>query len=123
VSGKTLVAFITALTLAGSSGCQMGSGSSVTGLFSGRGEGTSGEALSPEFREAQKTFRRNTPKALLAWARYQEDVGEYSEALRRYRELTVAYPESIDATPRTCTRGKHDGAVRAGRADSDETRC
>jgi tetratricopeptide (TPR) repeat protein len=97
VSGKTLVAFITALTLAGSSGCQMGAGSSVTGLFSGRGEGTSGEALSPEFREAQKTFRRNTPKALLAWARYQEDVGEYSEALRRYRELTVAYPESIDA--------------------------
>ncbi len=97
MSGKTLVAFFTALTLAGSSGCQMGSGSSVTSLFSGRGEGPAGEELSPEFREAQKTFRRNTPKALLAWARYQEDVGEYSEALRRYRELTVAYPENIEA--------------------------
>jgi len=97
VSGKTLVALFTALTLAGSSGCQMGAGSSVTGLFSGRGEGTAVEELSPEFREAQKTFRRNTPKALLSWARYQEDVGEYSEALRRYRELTVAYPENIEA--------------------------
>ncbi|MFM7036903.1 MAG: tetratricopeptide repeat protein [Planctomycetaceae bacterium] len=97
MSGKTLVALFTALTLAGSSGCQMGAGSSVTGLFSGRGEGMAGEELSPEFREAQKTFRRNTPKALLSWARYQEDVGEYSEALRRYRELTVAYPENIEA--------------------------
>lgn len=97
MSGKSLTALFTALLLAGSSGCQLGAGGSATGFLSGRGEGRGAEELSPEFREAQKTFRRNTPKALLSWARYQEDVGEYAEALRRYRELTIAYPENIEA--------------------------
>jgi tetratricopeptide (TPR) repeat protein len=34
---------------------------------------------------------------LLAWARWQEDVGEYGEARRKYRELLIAYPENIEA--------------------------
>lgn len=97
MSGKTLAAVLAALTLVGTSGCQTGAGSSSAGLFSGRGDRAAEDQLSPEFQEARKTFRRNTPKALLAWARYQEDVGEYAEALRRYRELTIAYPENIEA--------------------------
>ncbi|MFM8475227.1 MAG: tetratricopeptide repeat protein [Planctomycetaceae bacterium] len=97
MSGKTLAAVLAALTLVGTSGCQTGAGSSSAGLFSGRGDRAAEDQLSPEFEEARKTFRRNTPKALLAWARYQEDVGEYAEALRRYRELTIAYPENIEA--------------------------
>ena len=55
------------------------------------------EELSPEFYEAQKTFRKNTEKNLLAWARYQEDVGEYAEAMKKYREISIAYPECIEA--------------------------
>lgn len=97
MSGKTLAAVLAALTLVGTSGCQTGAGSSSAGLFSGRGDRAAEDQLSPEFQEARKTFRRNTPKALMAWARYQEDVGEYAEALRRYRELTIAYPENIEA--------------------------
>ncbi len=53
--------------------------------------------LSPEFREAQKIFK-NTEQTLLAWARYQEDVGEYAEARRKYRELLIAYPENTEAS-------------------------
>ena len=55
------------------------------------------EELSPEFYEAQKTFRKNTEKNLLAWARYQEDVGEYAEAMKKYREISIAYPACIEA--------------------------
>jgi tetratricopeptide (TPR) repeat protein len=54
------------------------------------------EELSPEFREAQKMFK-NTEKTLLAWARYQEDIGEYAEARRMYHELQLAYPKNIEA--------------------------
>lgn len=54
------------------------------------------EELSPEFREAQKTFK-NTEKTLLAWARYQEDIGEYAEARKMYHELQIAYPKNIEA--------------------------
>jgi tetratricopeptide (TPR) repeat protein len=57
----------------------------------------SSDELSPEFHEARRTFRRNTEKNLLAWARYQEDVGEYAEAMKKYREITIAYPECVDA--------------------------
>lgn len=55
------------------------------------------EELSPEFHEAQRTFRKNTEKNLLAWARYQEDVGEYAEAMKKYREISIGYPECIEA--------------------------
>jgi tetratricopeptide (TPR) repeat protein len=82
--------------LVGGSGCVSDSGRSGLFGFAGK-QPTDSKQLSPEFREAQKTFRRNTPKAILAWARYQEDVGEYAEALRRYRELSIAYPENIEA--------------------------
>lgn len=96
MSGKSLIAVIAATLLVGGSGCVSDSGRS--GLFGFAGNQPSdSKQLSPEFREAQKTFRRNTPKAILAWARYQEDVGEYAEALRRYRELSIAYPENIEA--------------------------
>jgi len=53
--------------------------------------------LSPEFKEAQKTFK-HTEQTLWAWARYQEDVGEYAEARRKYRELLIAYPENVEAS-------------------------
>lgn len=56
------------------------------------------EEISPEFREAQKTFKKNTEKTLLAWARYQEDVGEYAEARKKYREIEIAYPNNIEAS-------------------------
>ncbi len=56
------------------------------------------EEISPEFREAQKTFKKNTEKTLLAWARYQEDVGEYAEAKKKYREIELAYPNNIEAS-------------------------
>ncbi len=60
--------------------------------------GRAGEGeLSPEFREAQKVFKKDPEGALLAWARWQEDVGEYGEARRKYRELLIAYPENIEA--------------------------
>lgn len=54
------------------------------------------EELSPEFRAAQKTFK-NTEKTLLAWARYQEDIGEYAEARKMYHELQIAYPKNLEA--------------------------
>ncbi len=53
--------------------------------------------LSPEFREAQKVFKKDPERTLLAWARWQEDVGEYGEARQKYRELLIAYPDNIDA--------------------------
>lgn len=53
--------------------------------------------LSSEFREAQKVFKKDPERTLLAWARWQEDVGEYGEARRKYRELLVAYPDNIEA--------------------------
>ncbi|MEJ7594857.1 MAG: tetratricopeptide repeat protein [Planctomycetaceae bacterium] len=53
--------------------------------------------LSPEFREAQKVFKKDPEGSLLAWARWQEDVGEYGEARKKYRELLVAYPDNIEA--------------------------
>ncbi|MFN9720419.1 MAG: tetratricopeptide repeat protein [Planctomycetota bacterium] len=54
------------------------------------------EELSPEFKAAQKNFK-DPEKSLLAWARYQEDIGEYAEARKKYRELQIAYPDSIEA--------------------------
>lgn len=93
---KSLMAVLTAVALAGSSGCLSDNGPGSRLGFSGK-KPHPAEQLSPEFREAQKTFRKNTPKALLAWARYQEDVGEYAEAIRRYRELSIAYPDNIEA--------------------------
>lgn len=56
------------------------------------------EEISPEFREAQKTFKKNTEKTMLAWARYQEDVGEYAEAKKKYHEIELAYPNNIEAS-------------------------
>ena len=58
---------------------------------------TAEDELSPEFKEAQKTFK-NTEQTLLAWARYQEDVGEYAEARKKYREVLIAYPENTEAS-------------------------
>ena len=58
--------------------------------------GSDGE-LSPEFREAQKVFKKDPEGSLLAWARWQEDVGEYGEARKKYRELLLAYPDNIEA--------------------------
>ncbi len=53
--------------------------------------------LSPEFRAAQKVFRKDPERTLLAWALWQEDVGEYGEARQKYRELLIAYPDNIEA--------------------------
>jgi tetratricopeptide (TPR) repeat protein len=55
------------------------------------------EELSPEFITAQKTLKKNPEKTLLAWARYQEDIGEYAEARRKYREIQIAYPDNLEA--------------------------
>lgn len=55
------------------------------------------DELSPEFIAAQKTLKKNPEKTLLAWARYQEDIGEYAEARRKYRELQIAYPDNLEA--------------------------
>ena len=55
------------------------------------------DELSPEFIAAQKTLKKNPEKTLLAWARYQEDIGEYAEARRKYREMQIAYPENLEA--------------------------
>jgi tetratricopeptide (TPR) repeat protein len=55
------------------------------------------EKLSPEFKAAQKNFK-NPEKSLLAWARYQEDIGEYAEARKKYRELQIAYPDNLEAS-------------------------
>ncbi len=60
--------------------------------------GPAQEEVSPEFREAQKTFKKNTEKTLLAWARYQEDVGEYAEAKKKYHEIEIAYPNNVEAS-------------------------
>ena len=58
---------------------------------------SSKEELSPEFKTAQKVFKKDPERTLLAWARWQEDVGEYGEARQKYRELLIAYPDNIDA--------------------------
>ncbi|MCX7386575.1 MAG: tetratricopeptide repeat protein [Planctomycetales bacterium] len=55
--------------------------------------------LSPEFLEAQKVFKKNPEGTLLAWARWQEDVGEYGEARKKYRELLIAYPDNPTNAP------------------------
>ncbi|MFO0999635.1 MAG: tetratricopeptide repeat protein [Planctomycetaceae bacterium] len=55
------------------------------------------DELSPEFIAAQKTLKKNPEKTLLAWARYQEDIGEYAEARRKYRELQIAYPDNLES--------------------------
>jgi tetratricopeptide (TPR) repeat protein len=55
------------------------------------------EELSPEFQAAQKTLKKHPEKTLLAWARYQEDIGEFAEARKMYRELQIAYPKSKEA--------------------------
>lgn len=55
------------------------------------------EELSPEFQAAQKTLKKHPEKTLLAWARYQEDIGEYAEARKMYRELQIAYPKNKEA--------------------------
>jgi len=60
-------------------------------------EPASDSELSPEFREAQKVFKKDPEGALIAWARWQEDVGEYGEARKKYRELLIAYPDNIEA--------------------------
>lgn len=61
--------------------------------FSFRKSATS--QLSPEFREAQRMFGKNTEKNLLAWALYQEDNEQYADAMKTYRELSIAYPNSV----------------------------
>lgn len=53
--------------------------------------------LSEEFLAAQKTLKKHPEKTLLAWARYQEDIGEYAEARKMYRELQIAYPKNMEA--------------------------
>ncbi len=55
------------------------------------------EELSPEFKAAQKTLKKDPEKSLLAWARYQEDIGEFAEARKMYRELQIAYPDNMEA--------------------------
>lgn len=40
-------------------------------------------------------FGKNTEKNLLAWALYQEDNEQYAEAMKTYRELAIAYPDSV----------------------------
>jgi tetratricopeptide (TPR) repeat protein len=42
-------------------------------------------------------LKKNPEKTLLAWARYQEDIGEYAEARRKYREIQIAYPDNLEA--------------------------
>jgi Flp pilus assembly protein TadD len=87
---------LAAAVLALPAGCATGG---VKGLFAR--SGTSGTAekneLSPEFRRAQKMFK-NTEGTMLAWARYQEDLGEYAEARKKYRELLIAYPDCTEAS-------------------------
>lgn len=61
------------------------------------GKKAGSEELSPEFKAAQKNFK-DPEKSLLAWARYQEDIGEYAEARKKYRELQIAYPNNIEAS-------------------------
>lgn len=55
------------------------------------------QELSKEFREAQKEFTKDPEGSLLAWARWQEDIGEYAESRKRYRELLIAYPDNVEA--------------------------
>ncbi len=96
----------TMLILAGlgfSSGCAsdglkmpLSDGFTSLGTF-GKESGRGKDELSTEFREAQKMFKKDPEGSLLAWARWQEDIGEYGEARKRYRELLIAYPDNIEA--------------------------
>ena len=54
------------------------------------------EELSEEFRIARKTLK-DPESSLLKFAQYQEDLGEYGEARKKYREMLTAYPKNIDA--------------------------
>ncbi len=78
-----------------SSGLKMPSRDTFASLDFRKGQSRS--ELSPEFREAQKEFKVDAEGALVKWARWQEDVGEYGEARKKYREILVAYPDNIDA--------------------------
>ena len=86
-----------------SSGLKMPFRDSFASLGAKKTESTSAipggtkDDLSPEFRAAQKVFKKDPERTLLAWARWQEDVGEYGEARQKYRELLIAYPENVDA--------------------------
>ena len=86
-----------------SSGLKMPFGDTFASLGAKKADSTSAipggskEDLSPEFRAAQKVFKKDPERTLLAWARWQEDVGEYGEARQKYRELLIAYPDNIDA--------------------------
>ena len=115
---KSLTVLLTAATLSLSAGCASTgllpawtrtssmfhrgtdtaaeSGESAVASSKRRDKASRNAELSPEFREAQKTFK-NTEKTLLAWARYQEDLGEYAEARKMYRELQIAYPRNLEA--------------------------
>ena len=115
---RKLTLLLTAASLGLSSGCAMdgmrsalsrstamfrrtpdsGEDSSIAGSRSRlRGGSSKDEELSEEFKEAQKTFK-HTEQTMLAWARYQEDVGEFAEARKKYRELLIAYPENTEAS-------------------------
>jgi tetratricopeptide (TPR) repeat protein len=76
-------------------GCAFVSGSAVSSSRLLPFRKASAAQLSPEFREAQRMFGKNTEKNLLAWAMYQEDTEQYAEAMKTYRELSVAYPDSV----------------------------
>lgn len=52
--------------------------------------------LSKEFRAAQKMFD-NPERVLVSYARMKEDNEEYAEARLKYRELTMAYPNNVEA--------------------------
>ena len=54
------------------------------------------EELSEEFRIAKRTLK-DPESSLLKFAQYQEDLGEYGEARKKYREMLTAYPRNIDA--------------------------
>jgi len=52
--------------------------------------------LSEEFKEAKRSLT-HPEKTLVAYARMKEDNEEYAEARDRYREIMVAYPDSVQA--------------------------
>jgi len=64
--------------------------------FRGIGEGGNSE-LSEEFRAAKRQFGGRTQSVMLSYAALQESQQNYSEALEKYREISIAYPNSVDA--------------------------
>jgi tetratricopeptide (TPR) repeat protein len=52
--------------------------------------------VSKEFKEAKRTLN-HPEKTLLLYAQMKEDNEEYPEAIDRYREILVAYPNSVPA--------------------------